>query len=86
MKVIKYIFLGVLMISFSSCDNWLDVNDDPNNLTDVPSGELLLKGTLLASSQIHKGHMMRSSMYYTGGLVGYQLVQETIYTYKLYTR
>lgn len=81
MKVIKYIFLGMLLISFSSCDNWLDVNDDPNNLTDVPSGELLLKGTLLASSQIHKGHMMRSSMYYTGGLVGYQLVQETIYTY-----
>jgi hypothetical protein len=81
MKVIKYIFLGVILISFSSCDNWLDVNDDPNNLTDVPSGELLLKGTLLASSQIHKGHMLRSSMYYTGGLVGYQLVQETIYTY-----
>ena len=82
MKVIKYIFLGVLLLSFGSCENWLDVNADPNNLTDVPSGELILKGTLLASSQIHKGHMLRSSMYYTGGLIGYQLVQETIYTYK----
>ncbi len=81
MKILKYTFLGVILIAFSSCENWLDVNTNPNQLTDVPSGELLLKGTLLANAQIHKGHMLRSSMYYTGGLIGYQLVQETIYTY-----
>jgi len=81
MKFLKHILLGVLLIAFSSCENWLDVNEDPNNLTDVPSGELLLKGTLLATAQIHKGHMMRASMYYTGGLIGYQLVQQTVYEY-----
>jgi hypothetical protein len=81
MKVLKNTLLVILLIGFSSCEDWLDVNDNPNALGDIPSGELMLKGTLMASAQIHKGHLLRSSMYYTGGLVGYQLVQETIYSY-----
>lgn len=81
MKILKHLFIAVTLVMMSSCSDWLDVNDNPNNLTEVPSGELLLKGTLLANTQIHKGHLLRSSMYYTGGLIGMQLVQQTIYIY-----
>jgi len=73
--------LAVLVLGFSSCEDFLDVNANPNQLTEVPSGDLLLKGTLLANAQLHKGHLLRSSMYYSGGLVGVQLVQQTIYNY-----
>lgn len=73
--------LGVLVLAFTSCEDFLDVNANPNQLTEVPSGDLLLKGTLLANTQLHKGHLLRSSMYYSGGLIGLQLVQQTIYNY-----
>lgn len=69
------------MLAFASCEDFLDVNANPNQLTEVPSGDLLLKGTLLANTQLHKGHLLRSSMYYSGGLIGLQLVQQTIYNY-----
>lgn len=59
----------------------MDVNANPNQLTEVPSGDLLLKGTMLANTQLHKGHLLRSAMYYSGGLIGLQLVQQTIYNY-----
>ncbi|MEQ9402038.1 MAG: SusD/RagB family nutrient-binding outer membrane lipoprotein [Cyclobacteriaceae bacterium] len=81
MKVFKNILLVATLITFSSCEDWLDVNENPNALVEIPSGELMLKGTLLANAQIHKGHMLRASMYYSGGLVGNQLVQQTIYVY-----
>lgn len=82
MKLLKYISIILILISASACEDWLDVNDNPNALIEVPSGELLLKGTLLANTQLHKGHMLRSSMYYTGGLIGLQLVQQTVYDYR----
>ena len=81
MKVLNYILLSAILVIASSCEDFLNVNDNPNNLIEVPSGDLLLKGTLLANAQLHKGHMLRSSMYYTGGLIGLQLVQNTIYIY-----
>ncbi|MCB0495405.1 MAG: SusD/RagB family nutrient-binding outer membrane lipoprotein [Cyclobacteriaceae bacterium] len=81
MRVLRYIVIMTLLASFSSCEKWLNVNDNPNNLVSIPSGELLLKGTLLANAQINKGHALRSTMYYTGGLVGLRLVQQTIYIY-----
>lgn len=82
MKIVsKIILLGILVLGFASCEDFLDVNANPNQLTEVPSGDLLLKGTLLANTQLHKGHLLRSSMYYSGGLVGVQLVQQTIYNY-----
>jgi len=79
--MLKHIIIALTLVIMSSCSDWLDVNENPNALTEVPSGELLLKGTLLANTQIHKGHLLRSSMYYTGGLIGLQLVQNTIYIY-----
>ena len=82
MKSIYKFLLPLLVLTLvTSCDDWLDVNENPNQLVDVPSGDLLLKGTLLASAQIHKGHLMRTAAYYSGGLIGNQLVQQTIYIY-----
>ncbi len=81
MKILFKIMFAVLLVSLVSCDDFLDVNANPNQLTEVPSGDLLLKGTQLANTQLHKGHLLRSAMYYSGGLIGLQLVQQTIYGY-----
>lgn len=79
--IIKSFFLFTLLC-FSACsEEFLDVNANPNQLVDVPSGDLLFKGTVLANTQLHKGHLLRSSMYYSGQLIGKQLVQQTIYLY-----
>lgn len=71
----------IFLTSASSCDDYLDVNDNPNDLVEVPSGDLLLRGTLLANAQVQQGQLARTSMYYTGGLIGVQLVQQTLYNY-----
>ena len=71
-----FFFVGI-----TSCDDYLDVNENPNQLTEVPSGALLLKGTLLANAQVQQGQLARTSMYYTGGLIGLNLVQQTLYNY-----
>ena len=82
MKTIYRIFLSIIFIvSVTACDDYIDVNDNPNQLTEVPSGTLLLKGTLLANAQVQQGHLARTSMYYTGGLIGLNLVQQTLYNY-----
>lgn len=78
----KYIILLIFLAFTSySCEDYLDVNDNPNQLVEVPSGDLLLKGTLLANTQLHKGHLMRAASYYTGQLIGKNLVQQTLYIY-----
>ena len=80
MKTIYKILLSfVFLIATVSCDDYLDVNENKNQLVAVPSGNLLLKGTLLANAQVQQGHLSRVSMYYTGGFIGLQLVQQTIY-------
>jgi len=71
----------IFLTSASSCDDYLDVNENPNQLVEVPSGDLLLRGTLLANAQVQQGQLARTSMYYTGGLIGLQLVQQTLYNY-----
>jgi len=82
MKTIYKIILSLIFLTSSvACDDYLDVNDNPNQLVEVPSGDLLLRGTLLANAQVQQGHLARTSMYYTGGLIGLQLVQETLYNY-----
>ena len=82
MMNIKYILpLLLLAMAVLSCDEWLDVNENPNQLVSVPSGDLLLKGTMLANTQLHKGHLMRAAAYYSGGLIGNRLVQQTLYLY-----
>ncbi|MEZ4985423.1 MAG: SusD/RagB family nutrient-binding outer membrane lipoprotein [Saprospiraceae bacterium] len=81
MKSIYKFLLPLLVFTAFSCEDFLDVNDNPNQLVDVPSGDLLLKGTLLANTQLHKGHLMRAASYYSGGLIGNNLVQQTLYIY-----
>ena len=82
MKTTYRILLSfVFLFSATACDDYLDVNDNPNQLTEVPSGDLLLKGTLLANAQVNQGHLSRVTAYYTGGLIGLNLVQQTIYNY-----
>lgn len=77
----KIILSLIFLTSASGCDDYLDVNENPNQLIEVPSGDLLLRGTLLANAQVQQGQLARTSMYYTGGLVGLQLVQQTLYNY-----
>jgi len=81
MKYKNIILLLLLAFTSFSCEKFLDVNENPNQLVEVPSGDLLLKGTMLANTQLHKGHLMRSASYYTGQLIGNNLVQQTIYLY-----
>ncbi len=82
MKSIYKILLSLIFLtSATACDEYLDVNDNPNQLVEVPSGDLLLAGTLLANAQVQQGQLARTSMYYTGGLIGLQLVQQTLYNY-----
>ena len=78
---IKSLFILVILIVTSCGKEFLDVNENPNQLVNVPSGDLLFKGTILANTQLHKGHLLRSTMYYSGGLIGKQLVQQTIFRY-----
>jgi len=77
----KIILSFIFLIAAVSCDDYLDVNENKNQLVEVPSGILLLKGTLLANAQVQQGQLSRVSMYYTGGLIGLQLVQQTQYNY-----
>ena len=82
MKTLYKTAVSLLLFSLIiSCDDYLDVNDNPNQLIEVPSGALLLKGTLLANAQVQQGQLARTSMYYTGGLIGLNLVQQTLYNY-----
>ena len=77
----KIILSLIFLTSATACDDYLDVNENPNQLVEVPSGDLMLAGTLLANAQIQQGQLARTSMYYTGGLIGLQLVQQTLYNY-----
>jgi hypothetical protein len=57
------------LIAFVSCDQYLDINEDPNVAIDVPA-ELLLKGMELANVQIQSGSPMRISQFWTGQMKG----------------
>ncbi|WP_106793252.1 SusD/RagB family nutrient-binding outer membrane lipoprotein [Aquimarina sp. Aq78] len=81
MKTIYKIIVSCIVITMFSCEDYLDVNENPNQLVEVPSGDLLLKGTLLANAQVQQGQLARTSMYYSGGLIGLNLVQQTLYNY-----
>ncbi len=52
MKSIKYFSLSILLVIFSSCSDWLDVNIDPNNPTQVdyslilPNAQMQVAGAI----------------------------------------
>mgnify|MGYP003644801966 CR=1 FL=1 len=68
-KYIKQLIYTTLIVFFISCDSYLDVNEDPNVVTDVPP-ELILKGMQLADTQNNLGHLMRISQMWTGQMQG----------------
>lgn len=77
---IRKISYLALLLCFVNCDQYLDINEDPNVATDVPA-ELLLKGMLLADTQIQSGHLMRISQFWTGQLVGVNSLYQRINNY-----
>lgn len=68
-KYIKQIIGGIVLLSFLGCDQYMDINTDPNVSTEVPA-ELLLKGMELADVQIQSGHIMRISQFWIGQMKG----------------
>jgi len=81
-KYIKIFIGGFLLMSLIGCDHYLDINEDPNVATDVPS-ELLLKGMELADVQIQSGHLMRISQFWTGQMRGINNLYKRIYEYNI---
>lgn len=61
-KYIITIVLAAVLISFNSCEKWLDINEDPNNPTAVPVSQLL------TTVEIDLAGSLGSSV---GGLTGY---------------
>jgi hypothetical protein len=77
----KFIFT-TLLLSFMGCDQYLDINEDPNVAIDVPA-ELLLKGMQLADVQIQSGHLMRISQFWTGQMKGINNLYARINDYNI---
>lgn len=75
----KFIYLA-LVLCFVNCEPYLDINEDPNVAIDVPS-ELLLKGMILADTQIQSGHLMRISQFWTGQMMGIANLYDRINDY-----
>jgi len=61
-KYITSILLTLVFLVFNSCEKWLDINDDPNNPTEVPVSQLL------TTVEVDLAGMMGASI---GGLSGY---------------
>ena len=76
----KFIYVVALLLCLVNCETYLDVNEDPNVATDVPA-ELLLKGMILANTQLQSGHLMRISQFWTGQMVGINNLYDRINDY-----
>lgn len=81
-KHIKLFICTFMLMSFIGCDQYLDINEDPNVATDVPA-ELLLKGMELADVQIQSGHLMRISQFWTGQMQGIANLYKRIHEYNI---
>ncbi|MDY7396817.1 SusD/RagB family nutrient-binding outer membrane lipoprotein [Aureibaculum sp. 2210JD6-5] len=81
-KHIRNFIYTTLIVSFISCDSYLDVNEDPNVATDVPP-ELIFKGMELADTQINAGHLMRISQFWTGQMKGVNSLYARINDYNI---
>lgn len=76
------LFIFTIVLSMTSCSDYLDVNDNPNDPTEVPA-ELLLKGMLLSDAQVNCGHILRISQMWTGQLKGVQNLYGRLYGYAI---
>ena len=81
-KNIKKFICIIVLVTFISCDQYLDINEDPNVAVDVPA-ELLLKGMELANVQIQSGTSMRISQFWTGQMRGVNSLYARINDYNI---
>jgi starch-binding outer membrane protein, SusD/RagB family len=79
-KYLKKIIYTALLLSFLGCNNYMEINEDPNVSKDVPA-ELILKGMELADVQIQSGHLMRISQFWTGQMRGIANLYDRINDY-----
>ena len=63
-KNIKLFVIGLLALSITGCDEFLDVNENPNQLIDVPANTLLTSSTL-GTATLMGTHLHRYSAVYT---------------------
>ena len=61
---IKLFVVGLLALSITGCDEFLDVNENPNQLIDVPANTLLTSSTL-GTATLMGTHLHRYSAVYT---------------------
>lgn len=61
----KIAVVGLLIISVSSCDNYLDVNEDPNN----PSSEIVNPEIVLAATQVYTYNVLAGNAPNNGNAV-----------------
>lgn len=81
MKKIIYLFIASLL--FTNCE-YGDLNDNPNDPTEVPP-RLLITGTMLADISINSSHIQRISGMWSGQYKGLQNVYGSIYNYNIST-
>jgi hypothetical protein len=68
-KNIKLFVIGLLALTVTSCDEFLDVNQNPNQLIDVPANTLLTSATL-GTGTLMGSHLHRYSAVYTQQFAG----------------
>jgi len=68
-KNIKIFVIGLLALSITGCDDFLDVNENPNQLIDVPANTLLTSSTL-GTATLMGTHLHRYSAVYTQQFAG----------------
>ncbi|KEO74502.1 SusD/RagB family nutrient-binding outer membrane lipoprotein [Anditalea andensis] len=64
LKNIRLFVIGLLAFSITSCDEFLDVNENPNQLIEVPANTLLTSSTL-GTATLMGTHLHRYSAVYT---------------------
>src|SRR5690606_3146576 len=81
-NILLQVLILITIIAFQSCDNYMDVNENPNAPTQVPP-ELLIKGMELANTHIQSGHWMRTSQLWNGQLIGVTNVYQGLYQFNI---
>ncbi|MBO9673456.1 MAG: SusD/RagB family nutrient-binding outer membrane lipoprotein [Sphingobacteriaceae bacterium] len=65
MKIIYYSIVTVLLLSFTGCKKFLDINQDPNNPTTVQESLILSPIELYTTTQIAAGYPSVTTAYWT---------------------
>lgn len=65
MKIIYYLIATVLLLSFTGCKKFLDINQDPNNPTTVQESLILSPIELYTTTQIAAGYPSVTTAYWT---------------------